>query len=450
VQARRLLHADIARALAQYDVSTANPTRSLDALIHFERAELHSEIPAALLTTATRLLERGMPTHAAAALRRHSPPSAWRVDALADLLEESLYRAGDYSGLLSILGNQDKPSSTVRLRDTLSPESTIRRIEAASHSDTLSDTRELAAHAILIAEMRSCAAETRLTAATLALRIVANGLDRELAERAYRAGHSVLRVASVGERQELEFELIYHTSFGDLEAAATAVRRLAVLLPTMQTGNSRVSTTLNTAYCFRVCGEMDASNRLFEQAHSEALGLGMTTAAVLSAWYASIIADDAYADEPGAWHWMERAIEARGDSNDPLLRLVIDHHMARLLVASETRYDRNQAEALLVPSVAERQFPKREAYATAIRLALSLRENERSDTEALMEHGMDLFTIVKSTLGQDYLATQLIRALRLLGREAEATTLSSNYVSAWRREKYLLPHYFRTAIEQHD
>jgi hypothetical protein len=447
IPARRLLHGQIARSLVKTLSGADFPSRALDALMHFEMADLTSELSELVPNLARRYLERDMPSHAAAVLRRYGSMEGARPASLSDLLEEALYRAGDYEGLLDICRTASGGVRALRISNDLAPEKAIRRIDAASHSDTLSDTGQLAAHAVLISETPHYSADIRMTAALLALRIVANGLDTRLADRAYRAGVAACESDQVKEAQRLQFDFIFHTSFGELDSAKISATGLLALLPQMPSGGSRVTLKQHTAYALRICGSVEQSRALFEEVHEESKALEMRTAAVLSAWYISLIADEAHADETLAWQWLERAKTALSNSTDPLLALVVRQHTARLIIGSETRYDRNTAAALACTSAGDRYFPKREAYATAISLAFSLREGDQDQTERLLAHGMSLFSIVRGTLGQDYLATQLTRALLSLGRAPEAAALISTYLSRWRREKYPLPHYLHAAAQ---
>jgi hypothetical protein len=149
----------------------------------------------------------------------------------------------------------------------------------------------------------------------------------------------------------------------------------------------------------------------------------------------SLDADD---DVEESRRWIERAERVRGALDESLVRYLCEQHRARLaLQDGDLRLSvRHIANVKRLES--GRSNPRRAAYSCALDLGVAILEESREKLDLFLPDAKARFNRLRGSLGQDYLASQIITALRFCGRSSEARDLFSNYLR-FRREQSTIP-----------
>ena len=95
---------------------------------------------------------------------------------------------------------------------------------------------------------------------------------------------------------------------------------------------------------------------------------------------------------------------------------------------------------------AKASHPKRRASEIALNLAVATLAADVEQVKALLPEARTRFYRLRAVLGQDYLASQIVLAHRLIGEERQALDLFDEYVQVYRREQFVLPEFLVAAV----
>jgi hypothetical protein len=126
-------------------------------------------------------------------------------------------------------------------------------------------------------------------------------------------------------------------------------------------------------------------------------------------------------------------------SPDPFLEALAHRNIARIAILSG---DRPEAEEAYAASVLEHEVavhPKWRAFGSALQLGIAVASGDASRIAQLLPSSLLELDLHAESLGQDFLASRVALALRLLGREAESQQRLTRYVTSERREAYPAP-----------
>ncbi len=358
---------------------------------------------------------------------------------------EALYQCGCHSRLLTVASASQTAFSVTSKWDSHYPLDVLRYIESSSTSGRITDYGDLCARAVLIAESEIIPPDIRLRASITAIRVASHGIDSALPERAYRAATNVAERTANQFDAQVTAALYYHTAFGRPEAAIDAaeciVERIAPTLP----GPEKIALLADVAYAFRVLGRTDDALRLFEHVLADAKSDRIWRTAGVAAWYLSLMALDSDAEIALAKQWIEQCEELAVSTQDELLLHIAAQQSARIATLEgdiNRALSRNSASKWLF---VQASHPKRVASELALDLFIAITtRNQRSIVELLPSAANSLANL-SGALGQDFLATQVIRGSLAAGKPEEARRVCGSYL-ARRREQSRHPGYLMSAV----
>jgi len=239
--------------------------------------------------------------------------------------------------------------------------------------------------------------------------------------------------------------MYYHTAFGESTKALTAAREIRTHYLPFRNPRDRVFLGGDIGYALRVNGATDDARATFESVYRNGASTGFIAAAGVAAWYLSMMALDTDSDVALATDWISRCEALPGAPDEELLRHICAHQRARLAVIEGRVQDAVDHTRAAKRCVVDTPHPKRLAYVLALDLAIALLVDDADRIHEFVQNAEVRFSKLKGTLGQDYLASQLICALRRLGRVEEAKDLFLSYVTRSRRERSKVPKYLLDA-----
>lgn len=444
--AKKMLHLKIASVLASDGIDPSQ-SLSLAVLEHLSAAGEWARLSMFAGRRGTELLQSGYPARALAVCEaaRRELPAEFDDQHLGRVELEALYLAGRYSRLIDVMSKSPTDFSVDSGWDAAHPVDVLNFIESARHADSAASYEDLCARAVMLAESEAVSESVRLRAATTGIKLAGHGMRHVLPLRAYHAGSKIAARMQDRLAEQALLDMYFHTSFGDQELALAAARNLRANY--IHTRNCRDQLYLGSdiGYALRVTGAMDEARDQFASVYSIGAREGVVASAGVAAWYLSMIAMDIDADVEEATRWIMKCRDLPGAVDEELLRLLVAQQQARLAIV-EKRLDlaiehRDAAKRCFVKA----PQPKRLAYGTAIDLAIALLADDMDQIAALCPEAESRFESLKSTLGQDYLATQVIAAQARLGRKDDANATFADYVSACRRERSPIPRYLAAA-----
>ena len=448
LQAGQLLNLRIGEELSR-DLSDPSGAGAAKAIGHFLAASADTKAIQFVLQAGYDYISRGLPTAALALCERTAQLqlNAELSTSVRALEMESLYQAGRFSRFLAMSKQIDGCTSSGAEWDASNPRTVLAFIESARHSGVVEeDFDELCARALLLAERTDIESAIRFEAVTVVLRVATHGLSEMKPIRAYEIGTEIHERGGIPDHERARLDMYFHTAFGDAQLAQRAAFQLRARFFECCTPKERVSTSGDVAYTLRVTGASQEAKSIFEAMHLEGQLLGMTTSASLACWYLALIALDTEDDLEASHRWIERAERVRGALDETLLRYLCEQHRARLgLDAQDLRLAaRHIASAKRLESGGSN--PRRAAYTCALDLGAAVLEQSREKVEAHLTDAQSRFIRLWNSLGQDYLASQIVLALRFCERHDEAAVLLSDYQRV-RRERSSLPRFLARSLQ---
>ncbi len=446
--AKKLLSLKIAETLVA-DPFDEGETISLAVLDHFRAADEIDRIAEFTLIRGEEWLQAGYPTRALALCdsATHLLPAGRDDRALARVESEALYLAGRYARLLELTSRMEVDFSIDSGWDASHPNEVLNYIETARHADSATSYQDLCARAVMLAESTSVPDNLRLRAATTAIKVGAHGLSEQLPTRAYQAGLSVVDGLDDSMAHRALLDMYFHTSFGDSSRALAAARAIRTNYLPFRNPRDRCYLGGDVGYALRVNGAVEEARAVFKSVYENSTAVGAIAAGGVAAWYLSMIALDVDSDVGLAGAWIARCEALPGASDEALLRHLCEQQRVRLAVIEGRAHDAVIHTTMTNLCSVNAPNPKRLAYTLALHLAIALLNDDAEKILELLPAAERRFSALKGTLGQDYLASQVLCALRRQGRDQDAEDLFSAYIAEFRRERFAVPKYLCEAAK---
>lgn len=422
---------------------------SLAVIEHLSRAGEWAHLTEYARARGEQLLQKGHPTRTLALCDAAKRATLDEIDdpQLRHVELEALYSAGRYSQLIVHLSRQGNDFQVAKSWDAEHPESVVKFVEAARHSDSFDDFENQCARATILAETECVLDHLRVRAAITAIKVAGHGLNDSLPKRAYDAARPVCERLPNSQVERALLDMYFHTAFGDPHVALQASQRLLIRCVPNQNPRDRIFLTSDIACSMRVCGAIDEARNLFERTFNEGSNADLALPAGIAAWYLSLIAIDENGDLTRAKNWLARCTTLRGFEGEALLHQLMAAQLARIAIEEQDLATavRSHSKGIQLSPNAIR--PKNLAYRLAIELGIARLADDLASVWRLLPEAQSMFARLKTSLGQDFLASQIIRALRLIGHEEEAADIFKDYVNHTRRERSKIPTYLETAIQ---
>jgi DNA-binding SARP family transcriptional activator len=223
---RRLVHRNVARVLGQFALDENSATALWDSAQHWLEAGDAARSIAALRECARHALDIGQPNDAITALRRAAElaETATQLSAIHRDLLIPAEIAGAWTTILEVVTVIKRAAG----RHSLELDPTLERLELEALFRSSSDPRMLVGRLQRYASESSLSARERLRACMLMIAAAEDLFSEDLARDAFAKAESAGDADDVAAYRR-EFQVIYHASFGDLDKAVDAARKLLTL-----------------------------------------------------------------------------------------------------------------------------------------------------------------------------------------------------------------------------
>jgi DNA-binding SARP family transcriptional activator len=443
VPSTRLLHRRAATVL-QLSRLVAEIATSVDIVEHLRDAGDEVALLEYAVRSASEFLRVGLPHRALAvceaAQRMRETTEGW--EELSRVEVAALYAAGQHARVIERLAQSD---SLDRTWDESHAEDVLHFVDSARQRPILGDTEELSARALMLAECPRLSPSVRFRAANTVLRATAVGVGTITTQRAYNAALIATRALPNNARAMHELNMFYHTWFGDSEVARTSALWLAQHAHAGGNRSTWITLRSNVCYALRVTGETDAAYALCNQVFQEALEAGMTWIAALMAWNASLIALDTFDDTNLAGRWLDREECSAPQLAGQHSSLVIQENKVRLAIVRNSPEEARKGLEMIPISSVDFSNPIRAGYYYAMQLGTAAVSDNTTALTELLPTALNCFSKIKTMIGQDFLAQQIVIGLVMVDRRAEASDLLRDYLHNARRSKNVLPRYLQDA-----
>lgn len=434
--ARRLLHKRIADLLAQREDSEGiSPGVCRDRLGHLLDAGEPNVFLAAAIRAISLLFDGGFYYDALGvcdlAVQHVSDPHT--ANTLLSLQSKCLYACAEFARLLA------HPSSPASLRQGLSkwedqdPEALLRWIDSAAYAGTSSDTTELAATAVGIAESIAKSAAIRFSAASLALRITSNCCDEDLARRAHVAGLSAAIELDRSSHFRDEIDMLYHACFGNAQEGAEAALRIHARLLDIPHAADRLSVKMRVAYALRCAGRIDHAKDLYGQIHLEAKAANIGSMFSFAAWRLSLLHLD-FGDIATAHQWAREFDLLAPVNKEPLAAMIYHNHKVRMTLAIGDTATAKHHHELAGRCMPEHGHLIRLSAALSHKIAIARQLQSLEELGTLIPQSIEVFAKTCNAVGQAFFASELAMALHLTGDINRARHLLAEFMYSQRRE----------------
>lgn len=442
---RRLLHRRAGEVLER-DVRDARSAALLwDCAQQWQAAGERLRAVALVRSSAAHMLEVGLPAEAAEAYERAlelCETDAERLEMLEGLARANQY-AGRWPKVIATL-SQMRESYHARGFDQLAAEDELLSLEARWR--TGEDITGLLEEAIILAEDASGLASERLRAGWLALIFADTLCDVSKAEYVFKT----LNDASFGihddsaARHDMQFRMIYHASYGDLQTAVALAQQLIGDTSLADTDPEWIRIVSRATIPLRRAGRYSEASAQMRRALNAAESLNLASAAASAAdILAMTLLEQDQVSAATRWlkhaeHWS--AVQEGGVSNESVQLLAArialytgDTHRASELL------QRHAAGAGNHPNLRHRN----EILALTLDLELQAGETPSAAAIAQLHEG---FEAAKRHGGQDYPCSILVRSLRSTDNEHRAGCVLDGYIASDRRETSQLPRCLRLLL----
>lgn len=401
-------------------------------VVEAEGAVLALGNPAPVLQLAERLAADGA--------------TGWMRDDVRRVLAQLQAQAGNYAESLRLAGGVVRLPEGEGGLDERTAAAMLTYLESAYRTDVTHDV-ELVAEAVThLCELRHLPRKTRLEAARSGIILAANQASLVLANRCF-ATISSQDTALDGEDEFVLAQMIYHTSFGNLDTARQIALSLASRIPKDSLSAQEIGKYDNVAFALRYCGETEAAISMFQQTHNFSSVLGLPHQAEFSAWQLAIIAAS-QADEHGYLFWLDRLKKIHHATKTANLP---NHLLAFLLRAAVESGDKKEAAALFPHyqlTLGANTTRKGLAYAAAIEIAVAMLDLNWKPSRAQVDVSVQRFKTIANLGLNDYTLMLNVRALCRTGRSEEAIGLGVQYLSGVRRDREaVLPDLIKTLLD---
>ncbi|CAN5369595.1 hypothetical protein BH09GEM1_BH09GEM1_26970 [soil metagenome] len=261
-------------------------------------------------------------------------------------------------------------------------------------------------------------------------------LDQQLAERTIASSQILERSSAVTETHCMRLELVYHTAFGDIDAAETLAYELLARFPPDSTSTDSIRARNFAGYSLFRLRYLSAASRVFEASYDAMCRQTISNQALYCATLRTEIAiTEGCFDDAHFWHERARTA-ARGGAPHELMPPAGLYANAGLLAMYGGRYD--EAEALLFAPAKDFAMLSADRY-RAVSLALAVRLRQISSAQvsgaAELKELLRLYTKGRRLGGQDSIVEALWSARVLMGDELGASALLEEYLHQHRRER---------------
>jgi len=448
---RITLHRAVADALLECG-DVQNGATAVAVVRHLRDSGSHKDLLAFVLDRGAHFLEHGLPSitiamcEAVADVLQSCTADSDVANAFDRMHMEAMYVAGRHSELLSMTASKTVNFSIDLSWDAINPSDVLDSLEAAKDSDVFTDYEDLCARTVMLAEAEGVPLHFRYRAAISAIKIAGNGLNPDFPTRAYAAGVALCPEFEIPMGRREKLDMYFHTAFGDVEIAASAARRILSDWVPRCTPSEGMPLMGDVAYALRAAGFIDEARILFERAFETACEQSLTRRAGVAAWYLSMIAMDMGNKTDVAERWILRAENLPGAKSEELLLAVCAQQKSRIALALAQPVEARKHAEASKKFWAFAQYPKRKASELALDLGIAVAEGHKRDVDRILPEAISRFSTLQGTLGQDFLASRIVLALKMLSRSDEAEELLSSYIHGARREKYPAPAFLLNSL----
>ena len=425
------------RAAAEVLELDAVRTHSVSLLRHcielWNRAGDSERALALVRSCATHMLELGLPHFAADLYQSSVALCQTEADRALILLDGALAarNAGMWQQVLVNL-------SMVREIEALSASSTrghseheLLELEALFGAQR--DVAQLLPRASRCALDPNASLPHRVQAASLGMMLADNLFDRVAMESIFSRLHPLMSESPLLYRTSYRIEAIYHNAIGDINTAVRATRSW-LRLERRANDPVQLSRALrNATVPLRTAGELDAAFAYAVESFDIAVRHHLPSSAANSADTIATL-NLARGDLAACRMWLARAKEWAGVADEHVVIISLRRLDARLAIVDE---DWERARTLVAPesdTLAQEQVTRMRLNALAVQLLTFVGTRDRALVGRLLPQLEQLYQLARSFGQQDITVAALIRALRYVGEDSRATSLTHEYLEQHRRE----------------
>jgi DNA-binding SARP family transcriptional activator len=394
--------------------------------------------------TAATLLLSCDAAHRALALTRvaiEQIPNFRNRNSLATIHRDVLFSAGQYSRLLSDHDWSNAVTSSSSTWDRRYANEVVRIIEISDRGMFLGDFQELCCRGLLVALDEEVEASIRFRACIAVLRACANGVPREIAESAYSTSKRIVNRLKDPTIASCEIDLYFHTTFGNLVQSTVAANFLGSETTSFGSVSDRARLLGDSGYALMCGGDLTRAKELLSKAQEVAIKNAMHSRVVALGYHLSHIAllEGRVGDALALGNeCLENAIGA----DDPFLEGLSRRNIVRICLLTDDTLSAQHEYAKVASAKSVASHPKWRAFDIAIQLGIAVSQSDEQKVFALLPEAEEHLGSLGGLMGQDFLATQVVRAQSITDRKKAKATLS-RYTANQRREAYPIPGFLR-------
>lgn len=288
----------------------------------------------------------------------------------------------------------------------------------------------------------------RVAAGILAMKFASNVALPDKMDGFFATIEPLLHSTGIPNAMAYEAEMIFHTDRGDIDRACDVATALINSEEASGSTLRQVRAMQNAAHVFRRASRTSDASQVLERAYTMAVSSKLLLRATLVA-QAMVQLWLEVGDVELASAWYAKVDESLLSFDD--LHSLTEYRLTGARIAL-LKSDISAAERLFSP---EFYAPKsdqsllRRLCTVAILIQMRIAKNSReSNIEALVEELEHGHCQVRSTGGQDFETTALVRGLVYLGSDEQARDILADYVLKYRREKGPLSPELRIEVDR--
>ncbi len=400
---------------------------------HWESAGAPHHSLDLLRSHARHLFDMGSPGDAALTLdraarlaRTSEEDASIRSDRM-----EALLRNGEWIAIIEA----GKERGQFEGRDPLATEHTDAEfylLQARWH--LAQDQIELSSEALRCATSRQAPSEHRLGAAMWALVLADNACEPKIARAARHSVQSILTMPNVDSALRTHFEMLYHTSFGDLSTAHDHARSLCTLARGLDDPARKSRYLTHAAATLRFVGALNAAHSAATEALvcAEKNGLRRQAAAATNQTLQLCIAQGSLTQ---ARELAEQTLTLLHGSTDPVAFSSVLSNCAEVAILDSREQDAEDFLKKCEQCLTGQRWVRAEARVTSLRWNLRLMDSGAVTSRTEISRLRRLYRQTRNSGGQDRLAVVVCRLLSRAGRKEEGRQLIDEYFARYRRER---------------
>jgi hypothetical protein len=432
----KLLHLGVARVLDAAAADTKSPGVRWEAAEHWLCAGEYHRASEGMRACAAHAMQIGSPMKAAQVLRRalELPTDVIPRKALLFEYVSVLERGCLWNEL--IVAIQELRAAQSPAESVQHDEYEILMLDAQRRCG--SDPR------MILEELRNCvrsrtSASHRISAAAAAFKICDNICRHDIAHAVMADLGPAIRDTAVAREIQLECELIYHCSFGDLARVVGLAREWRDLSDERGNEGRHPQTLLYCGIAFKCAGLLEESRDSLIEGYDFAVQREIALPASAAADELSSLAFSLGNIEE-AKMWVERATSWGRQAS---VAFATPSALMQAITVAIALEDFEQARELVAECDEHfaiiQHYPRAQASFLALRLYLALRQYGAVPSHTDLERLLSLHSITRHITLQDYPTFVIAELLRASHRETDSARLVTGYVLQRRDRSPLLP-----------